>query len=226
MIIFPFPSYVGFAIKTKQNLGEYVLSLEEARILSSRACKKRRDEFLLGRAACNSALKQVGFAYPPPVLKGPLNEPLWPEGYVGSLTHTSNIAICGICPDSKAAGIGLDLEELEGDVSPETYRLVGAGEELQWIKANQAQGQLRFKRLFSAKEAAFKAFFPHAQEYLGFKDAALSWDCEKNGFFGTLLRPIGNTFPNGYNFEVGSLFVDSLIFSFILLPALYRFSDI
>jgi len=219
MVTSPFPGYVGFAVKTKENLGEYSLTHEEARILSPSACKKRREEFLLGRAACNSALKQVGFASPPPVLKGPLNEPLWFKGYLGSITHTSHIAICAICPDSKAAGIGLDLEELEGDVSLETYRLVSAEEELQWIKANQAQSQLRFKRLFSAKEAAFKAFFPHAQEYLGFKDAAFSWGCEKNGFFGTLLRPIGNTFPNGYNFEVGSLIVDSFIFSFVLLPA-------
>ncbi|MCD6569376.1 MAG: 4'-phosphopantetheinyl transferase superfamily protein [Deltaproteobacteria bacterium] len=218
MVSSPFPEYVGFAVKTINDLGNYSLTPEELKLISPRAVEKRRIEFILGRAACNSALRNIGFSSPPPVLRGKSNEPIWPEGYVGAITHTKNIAICALCPRTKAGGIGVDLEEIEGDVSLDVYNIVCLDQELKWVLKDQSQSTLRFKQIFSAKEAAFKAFYPQVHEFLNFKDAILSWDDEEARFFGELLGPVGNAYPKGYGFEVGSLIVDGLVFSFILLP--------
>jgi 4'-phosphopantetheinyl transferase EntD len=223
MVISPFPEFVSFSVKTGDTLGDFTLSPEEATVLSDRACKKRRDEFNLGRAACHSALKKAGFTYPPPVLKGSLNEPIWPNGFVGALTHAGLIAICAICPCSHAMGIGVDLEELEGvenQIPENAYDMIGTGSELGWVKADKALSEVRIKMLFSAKEAAFKAFSPHAMEYLDFKEAIFQWD-DKKGFFSCrLLKQIGDVFPYGCQFEVGSLIVKAFVFSYILLPAM------
>ena len=213
----PFPPYVGFAVKTLDDLDGYCLSPEEAALLNPRAGKKRRDEFALGRAACLSALQQVGFRTPPPVLKGPRNEPLWPFGYVGAITHAAEIAVCAVCPAHKARGIGVDLEDIKVDVSEDVYHLVCTEEELAWVEEDRGSCPVRFNRVFSAKEAAFKAFFTRAQVYLNFMDATLVWDEEKELFQGVLLQSAGDAYSEGYRFEVGSKLVQGLVFSFILL---------
>lgn len=218
MVNSPFPKYVGFAVKTMDDLDDYSLSSEELKIISPRAVEKRRAEFILGRAACNSALRDVGITPPPPVLKGRSGEPIWPEGYVGAITHTKDIAICAVCPKTRADGIGMDIEEIKGDISPDVYNIVCIGRELERVLEDQSQSTLRFKRIFSAKEAAFKAFSPHTPEFLDFKDAILMWDDEEGRFLGELLRSVGDEYPKGYDFEVGSLIVDAFVFSFILLP--------
>jgi len=218
MVNSPFPEYVGFAVKTMDDLDDYSLSSEELKIISPRAVEKRKIEFVLGRAACNSALSGVGLTPPPPVLKGRSGEPIWPEGYVGAISHTRKIAVCAVCPKTRADGIGMDVEEIEGNISPDVYNIVCIGRELEWVLEDQSQSVTRFKQIFSAKEAAFKAFYPQALEFLDFKDAILSWDDEEDHFLGELLRPVGDAYPKGYGFNVGSLIVDGLVFSFILLP--------
>jgi 4'-phosphopantetheinyl transferase EntD len=218
MIKSPFPKYVGFAVKKMDNIGEYTLSDEEADILSPRAVKKRRDEFLLGRAACHSSLKQVGITSPPPVLKGSFREPIWPKGYIGSITHSSDMAICAVCPESRANGIGVDIESLEKDVSQGVFRMICNEEEIKEIRLYREGSQVMFKRFFSAKEAGFKAFFPHAREYIDYKEAVLSWDAEQECFHGILLKSAGDKYPAGSGFRVDSEIVDGFVFSHIMLP--------
>ena len=79
---------------------------------------------------------------------------------------------------------------------------------------------LMFMRLFSAKEAGFKAFFPHAQEYSDYREAALSWDADQKCFHGILLKAAGRKYPVGSSFKVGSQVIDRFVFSFVLLPHL------
>ncbi len=218
MITSPFPDYVGFDIKTMDTLGDFTLSPEEAEILSPKAVPKRRNEFILGRAASHCALKKVGFISPPPVLKGKHREPIWPTGYVGTITHSSGVAIGAVCSKTKAAGIGVDIEKLERDVSTGVFRITCTEEELELINSNQSRSQIMFKRIFSAKEAGFKAFYYHAKEYIDYKEATLSWDPDTSCFNGTLLKAAGKEYPVGTSFRVGSQLVGGFVFSFILLP--------
>lgn len=215
MVASPFPAFVGFAALTRDTLGPFTLAPEEQALLGPRCVAKRREEFTLGRAACRAALRQVGFADPPSVLKGQHNEPLWPEGYVGAITHSAHLALCAVCPTTRAAGIGIDLEEMTGDIPAEAFHLVGTGAELTWI----GDDPQRFRRLFSAKEAAFKAFSPHAHGYLDFQDAELGWDEAHHAFHGRLRRAVGSAFPAGYAFEVGCRIEGDLIFCYTFISA-------
>ena len=218
MIQSPFPDFVGFAVKSNDSLGEFTLSSQEAALISPGAIKKRRDEFILGRAACHSALKQIGFLTPPPVLKGNKNEPLWPDGYIGSLTHSSGIAVCAVCSRHNSTGIGVDIEEIFSDVDQGVFDLVCGVSERSWVEQNPDDKILRFKQIFSAKEAAFKAFFPTAGQLLDFKDSSLVWAEREKCFIGKLNLQITGLYPVGYKFSVGSLISGRIVFSYILLP--------
>lgn len=218
MIESPFPNDIGFAVKTMETVGDFVLSPEEMEILSPKAVQKRRDEFLLGRAAACSALKQLGFASPPPVLKGRNREPIWPDGYIGTITHSNGVAVAAACARSYADGIGIDIETLEKNVSTGVFKLTCTEKELELIHSDSSKNQTMFKRIFSAKEAGFKAFFRHAQAYIDYREAELSWDSGTSSFEGVLLTDAGKKYPEGSRFTVGSRLIDGFVFSHVLLP--------
>jgi enterobactin synthetase component D len=219
MVTSPFPDWVGFAVSTEKDLAGYRLSSEEARLLGPRAVEKRKKEFLLGRAACHTALRRVGIRSPPPILKGPHNEPIWPHGYVGALTHASEIAICAVASAHRTMGIGVDIEDLRTEVPDDVYRLVCTGEELKWLlSADQPERTKRFKMIFSAKEAVFKALFPRVCTYIHFHDGTLDWNDRREQFNGRLRRTIAEFYPAGYSFTVDCRIVDNIVFSWIMLP--------
>ncbi len=218
MIESPFPDYVGFDVKTMETLGDFELSQEEKEILSPKAVQKRKDEFLLGRAASYHALKKVGFSSPPPVLKGKNREPIWPTEYVGTITHSNGVAAAAVCSEKYAAGIGIDIETVGKNVSTGVFRLTCTEKELALVNADTSKNQTMFKRIFSAKEAGFKAFYPHAKEYIDYREAELAWHAETSCFEGILLKAAGKDYPVGSPFTVGSRLISGFVFSYVLLP--------
>ena len=219
MLSSPFPDWVGFAVRTEKDLAGYRLSPEEAGLLGPRAVEKRKREFLLGRSACHTALRRVGIPSPPPILKGPHNEPIWPRGYMGALTHTSEIAVCAVAPAHRTGGIGVDIEDLRMEMPEDAFRLVCTNEELEWLSsADQPERTKRFKMIFSAKEAVFKALFPQVRTYIEFHSGTLLWSESLEQFHGRLRETLADVYPAGFRFTVDSRIVDNKVFSSILLP--------
>lgn len=208
----PFPAFVGYAALTPETARDFVLSREESVLLGPRAVKKRRDEFFLGRAACNAALRSIGIENPGPVLKGPSSEPLWPGGILGALSHCPGIAVCAVCHDNMLRGLGIDIEELAGDMPQDVFRLVCTGKEMEWV-GNELY---KMKMIFSAKEAAFKAFFPSVKMYMDFNDAELQWNDKKAAFDARLLKKY-IPFEEGFAFEIGSRINSRYILSYVML---------
>jgi 4'-phosphopantetheinyl transferase EntD len=67
-------------------------------------------------------------------------------------------------------------------------RLVAGDEEREWL--DSAAGPECWDRiLFSAKESVFKAWFPLAGRWLGFKDALVTFDPDTGSFAARLLVP-------------------------------------
>lgn len=208
----PFPAFVGYAAVTPETARGFSLSAEEEALLSPRAVKKRRDEFLLGRAACNTALIAMGIRNPGPVLKGPSNEPLWPEGVIGALSHCTGLAVCAVCRAGRLKGLGIDIEELAGDMPNDVTGLVCTRREMKWA----GNEPYKMKMIFSAKEAAFKAFFPSVKTYMDFKDAELVWNADRALFEARLLKGYA-PFERGFSFEIGCRINTQYILSYIML---------
>jgi len=204
-------------MKTFDDYADGALYPQELELLSPKAVQKRRVEFCLGRVAAHSALKKINL-YNLPVLKGNNNEPLWPSGVVGAISHCDGIALAAVAPKEKAAGIGIDIEIIDPQKIDDIAKEVCTRRELAWVNKRIDQKFERMFMIFSAKESIFKAFFPLTSIFLDFLDAELVWNEDKGSFSGDLLKSAGRNYAKGYTFEVGCRIINNYIFTFIRLP--------
>ena len=145
------------------------------------AVTSRRHEFLTGRALARTALTQ---------LEGPTTTigvgdqrmPLWPDGFVGSITHSTGLCAVQVGRQNNLRTIGIDVER-QGAVSEEIYQQIRAPGEPQLIHPDVAT------LVFSAKEAFYKAYYPSARTFLDFTDVALDIDWPAGCFTATLAAP-------------------------------------
>jgi 4'-phosphopantetheinyl transferase EntD len=79
-----FPGRVSVCVASREMYGKALFCEEDALVV--RACAKRREEFSAGRCAGRAALACLGVP-PVAILQGRRGEPLWPSGFVGSITH-------------------------------------------------------------------------------------------------------------------------------------------
>lgn len=141
---------------------------EEAAVM--RAVPDRRAEFAAGRSAARDALRALGLP-PAAIPAGPDRAPVWPAGVVGSISHAAGLCIAAVARHDDCAMLGVDVESdtpLASDLIPEICR----AEELTGIAC--VDRPTTAKRLFSAKEAAYKAHYPRVRQIFGFH--ALSVD--------------------------------------------------
>ncbi len=131
------------------------------------AIPKRLAEFAAGRRAARAAMAMLGM----PVVAIPHGSdraPQWPEGVVGSISHTGALCLAIVGRSGDWAGLGLDLESDHGlDVSlwPEILR----PGEMARIKTlpDDTQGSAAMA-VFVAKEAVYKAQYPTSCTLMGF----------------------------------------------------------
>ena len=205
-----------------KTLNDYVgvtLYPQEMALLSPRAVQKRKVDFYLGRAAAHCALKEINVC-DFPVLKGINNEPLWPQGVVGAISHCGEIALATVTHREIAAGVGIDIEIIAPKILEDIAPQVCTIREFAWVNKRNGEKTERLLMIFSAKESIFKAFFPITNVFLDFLDAELTWNEDTGSFSGKLLKSIGKDYDKGYTFEVGCRTIGKYIFTFMTLPPL------
>jgi enterobactin synthetase component D len=138
---------------------------------------KRQAEFIAGRICAQTVLKAYGIEGQGVGIGGH-REPVWPPGFVGSITHNGQYAAAVACKNIALLGMGMDIETvIDDDARAAMVELVVSATELAYLQQMAASGActLGFDRLltivFSAKESFFKAAFAHVREYFDF-DAA------------------------------------------------------
>lgn len=189
----------------------------EADLLGPGATDRRRRAFTLGRAAARRALHKLGRGSPP-ILQGPAREPLWPDGVIGSITHTDGVALAAVAAADRYGGIGLDLEH-RGRWFPEMEAQVAFGEELRWLQSLAPDARAAATvELFSAKESVYKAFFPRIQRYFGFEAARLRRPADPEVFVGYLGEPLDPSYPPTRRFRVDVQRRGDLILTSVVLP--------
>lgn len=136
----------------------------EEKVFVDGAPHRRLHEFALGRRCARSALMQLGIIASVPA--SPRGYPLWPPEIVGSISHCDRLCVAVACKNSNVVGVGIDVEVVT-DVTPELLPLIAVESERRFLKE---EPDFPVSVLFSAKEAAFKCWFPKTHFYLGFLD--------------------------------------------------------
>jgi enterobactin synthetase component D len=193
------PFEVGVGLRRTSSGAVPELHPDEERYVGPTAAERRRSSFALGRSAARDALRQLG-VQALAIGQGRGGEPLWPEGVVGAITHSGDIAIAIAGWQRDYAGLGVDLEQLSPGLTPRAARRICTLAELAWIETVDYRHYGTM--LFSAKEAVFKALFPIEGVWLGFGDAELTWQPERCAFEARLLKNAGDAHQVGSVLEV------------------------
>ncbi len=131
---------------------------------------KRRSEFTQGRTCLHGLLEQFGETGQ--VGAAPDRSPVWPNGFVGSLSH-SDAWVWGCVAQSRdLISIGIDTECVASTkVCADVQETIAT--DLEWHLGDKfgLLPEVAFTLFFSAKEAFYKCWYPLVKTYFDFLDA-------------------------------------------------------
>ncbi len=169
------------AVATRADLCSELFA-EEAHALGA-AVGARRREFETGRACARRALARLGLPAVA-IAGGSRGEPLWPAGFVGSITHCAGYRACAVARSDDILALGIDAEP-DAPLPAGVLAAVASAAERRALAAHEPG--IRWDRvLFSAKEAVFKAWYPLTGAALGFEDADVRIDAGAATFTASL----------------------------------------
>jgi 4'-phosphopantetheinyl transferase EntD len=142
------------------------------KVFIARAVQQRVNHFSTGRYCAKQALKALGINGAE-ILVGEGKEPLWPEGIVGSISHTKTMAGAVVARADKLVSIGMDIETI-GGVRPDMWDMLFLPSEQQYLNAFTGDEQaMQTTLLFSGKEAFYKLQYPLTKTFLDFTDVEM-----------------------------------------------------
>jgi 4'-phosphopantetheinyl transferase EntD len=205
-------------VATREDRDEPLYPEEEEVV--GRAVEKRRREFVTARACAREALARLG-ERPVAIPSGQRGQPLWPAGIVGSITHCDGYRACAVARSADLATVGVDAEP-DRPLPERVLGDIALPEERELLRDlfRRAPGTHWDRLLFSIKESIYKAWFPLAERWLGFEDAAVSIDLRRGSFSAHLLVP-GPVLDGRElrGFQGSWLAADGLVMAAIALPA-------
>ncbi len=178
------PGYVRIVVADEQMWTRKLAEEEETCIAN--AVEKRKREFRAGRNCAKQALSYFEPDRRLVVERGSMREPLWPAGYVGSITHTNTYCAAAVAQSEYCRSIGIDVEKncaMDTDIT----RHICTEREREWLckaRAKDNGGEVVHWAMlyFSIKEAIYKAFHPIYKEFLDFQEAEVYISREKRYF--------------------------------------------
>jgi len=137
-----------------------------------RAVPKRVQEFTAGRLCARRALAEFGIV-DFPIRVADDRQPIWPDSFVGSITHTEGYGAAVVAERRRMCALGLD-SEIVGQVKAPLWATICTQGEIAWLRSLPASQQAAAATLiFSAKEAFYKCQYPLTRERLNFLDAVV-----------------------------------------------------
>lgn len=144
------------------------------------AVYKRQLEFITGRVCSRLALERLSVASCA-IPVGPMREPIWPEGIVGSITHDGAYCAVAVVNRENIPLLGIDLiasRPLEPNLADLicTEQDISNNERLINRKVNFDP----YKLTFCIKESIYKCLFPVVQTIFDFQDVSIAIQPESN----------------------------------------------
>jgi enterobactin synthetase component D len=144
-----------------------------------RAVRKRQLSFIGGRLCAERCLSDLGLQVGG-LQRGPHGEPLWPERFLGSITHSDTHAHAIATPAHRYSGVGIDSERIVAS-SNEIFELCcTVFERNAWFEPKKSRS-LSATLLFSIKESFYKAIHRIVNRFVDFDEVeVVSWDASRS----------------------------------------------
>jgi 4'-phosphopantetheinyl transferase EntD len=140
---------------------------------------ERLAAFRLGRHCARMALKKQGLDN----VELPLGlgrAPVWPYGFVGSISHTGSLALSAAAPSNVVSGLGIDVEKA-GSLDLPLLEIICRPEEVAGLE-EIGPPEIAARLLFSAKESVYKCIWPRLRRYVDFLDVGIEIDTHQHTY--------------------------------------------
>ena len=105
MFTSPFPEHIAFNCQSIKSPCITQPHSEEEILAREITSESRKRQFLAGRSCAHVALSYFEVGKQPILRNSNTREPLWPDGFIGTITHTQHWA---------AAAVGRKMREVQG----------------------------------------------------------------------------------------------------------------
>ncbi len=183
------------------------------------AAPGRQAEYKSGRLCARKAIEILGAAAME-IPSGEDGNPLWPPGFIGSITHSGRHAFAAVTWKSKALGLGLDVEQIMSpSAALEVAPLVATSSEYQSLLKRSVDAELLTSIIFSAKEAIFKCMYPLLKFRFDFTDVEMRSIDEVAGTFSFALgNMISMVLPRSLPLTGKMAVADGFVHTGVVLP--------
>lgn len=154
------------------DIDELAMDSVPAELVLPGAAAKRQQQFAAGRLAARQAIEASGHAPAFPA-RGDDRQPLWPEGLVGSISHTDRYALAAAAGSDSIPSVGIDIEALREMGTGLRQKLLTENETSRLEQAGRYD-DAHVLQLFSYKECVYKAVYPLFGRYIGFGEVEIS----------------------------------------------------
>lgn len=155
---------------------------------------KRRREFIAGRALAHLLMRRLATTAAP-ARRHTDRSPDWPVDICGSITHTDSYCWVALARTDDVFALGIDLEPRQG-LEPALWAHICRSEELRAMPPSVDAGTW-VRWVFCAKEAFYKAQFPHTRKYLEHADLAVILKPDSGCYRVTCRVDLGGAWPAG-----------------------------
>lgn len=182
----------GRAYISVEKICRYPLYSEESEYVVG-SVDRRVDEFSTGRWMARKGLAFLGCP-PHPITKGEYCQPIWPKGFIGSLTHENNLCalVIGRSELTSFSSIGIDLAYCYNSIDPgmELSSLFVSDESEVLAVTQLYHVQCPYLALLSLKESAVKALSGHFNSFLDLKHIRFDLSGRKEVLYGPHRFPV------------------------------------
>ncbi|MBC7531438.1 MAG: 4'-phosphopantetheinyl transferase superfamily protein [Oligoflexus sp.] len=185
-----------------------------------RAIHKRQIEYLLGRLCIKQCFQGFGVE-PMIVAMGEDRSPVWPDSWVGSISHSKGQVVAVLSSKENYSGLGIDLEALIDNPSSalQTQICCDSMELIELQTALSINEQEALTLIFSSKESLYKLIFPRYRRFFGFQAAKVQYSIEK-GLEAVLVQHLNDEFPENRAWPVRWQRLDeTTLETFLIEPA-------
>ena len=187
------------------------------------ASPRRLAGFIAGRYCAMHALRRAGYAHDSEIGMGSDRAPIWPDGFVGSITHSHRFAMGAAARRCDMRGLGIDCEALiaASTVDEIAPRLLTPVDRVTFERDCAAHlGWREFATLtFSAKESLYKCLQPITGVFFEFADAQITAvDIAGRRMTLQLVRPLSPEFGRGAELQASFHLADGYVWTAVELP--------
>jgi enterobactin synthetase component D len=127
------------------------------------------DDLRRGRTAARRALRTLG-ASETTVLREPNGAPVFPDGFVGSISHTAGRALAAVGRTEQVGGLGVDVEKIEPGVQEDLADLIPLAERQAFATCFGLSDDASAIARFSLSESVYKAASAHLRRWIDFDE--------------------------------------------------------